>query len=333
MLDGNPRLFSISQACADCPLSTPCGAQLTDYACPDAWSATGPGGAAVSHPLKPGTLRELKLIGGATFDDIQAHRQPAIELPGYLPQLRNRSALRGAVPPGAYAIRATDVIKKRRVISAQELRERLDLPIQHPLVLLLFDRDRRLEEIWRRSHVVVPQIAEAGYSLVSSPSFSTYEPRPRTEYLINMRRSMLFFRWLQSAGAPTIPRVAWQVEADVRRIAQWVSENPDVSRVGIDLSTYRWTRTWRAQLDCLRLFDGLVGHRLSYLINGLTTEARCRAVFDSISPSRVTVTNATTQARIAPRQTRTAGDQSGVTFQARLAARYGVVIRAHADSV
>jgi hypothetical protein len=274
------------------------------------------------------TAQEIHELGGVGFDDIRAE---PIEIPGlplYLPQVRNRSSLSGFLSEQIYALRAKDVVKARAVLPAAEIRRRLGLQPRQLLVLLLFDTDEVLEDMWERSGPLIWQIAEAGYDAVVAPSFSTYVPRPRTEFMINTRRSMLYFQALLKAGVGAIPRLAWQVSADARRFGQWILANPCVELVALDWSTYRSSFDWRGQLEGLAIVETMTKGRLTYLINGATTEARCSQVFGLVPPSRVCITNATTQARIAPRRLRPVGDQTGVSFSPRCAVRRGVVERA-----
>lgn len=123
---------------------------MTDHACPEDFSANMPGGPAVSHPRKPGTLDELRELGGPGFEDIVALPTPTISLPSYTPQPRHRRSLQGFLAEDVYILRATDVVKKKRVIGAEEMRQSLGLRADQRLVLLLFDRDELLEEMWER---------------------------------------------------------------------------------------------------------------------------------------------------------------------------------------
>jgi hypothetical protein len=189
----------------------------------------------------------------------------------------------------------------------------------------LFDDDELLESMWTRGANLVRELADAGFDAVVSPSFSTYTPRPRTDFLINTKRSLLYFEALQVAGAYAIPRVAWIISHDARRMASWACENPSVETVALDLSTYRPPADWRKQLEGLEIFDSMTERRLSYLINGPTTQERCEQLYEIAGVDRVRITNATTQAQIPARSLRSTGDQTGPTFKARLAVQRGIV--------
>jgi Domain of unknown function (DUF4417) len=324
-MDGHLRLFSPSSICPGCPLKETCGAALTDHACPETWSPERPGGDPVSHPLKPGTMEELKDVNGPEFDDIVARPAPRLELPLYTAQIRYRTSLRGHLDEPVYFIRATGVIKSKQVTSAGEIRRDLGLKQDQRLIVLLFDDDELLESMWTRGATLVRELVDTGYDAVVSPSFSTYTPRPRTDFLINAKRSLLYFEALQIAGAYAIPRIAWTVSHDARRMANWTRENPSIETVALDLSTYRPPADWRNQLEGLDIFDSMTGKRISYLVNGPTTQERCEQLYEIAGADRVRITTATTQAQIPARSLRSTGDQTGPTFKARLAAQRRIV--------
>lgn len=327
-MDGHSRLFRLSSLCDECLFYETCGAADTKYACPEIWPADRPGGGGVSHPSKSETLREFEELGGPKFGTVKALSRVTLDLQPYTPQARNRRALKGYLHGDAYMLRATDVVRKHGVLSATEMRERLGLASGVRLYLLMFDRDKLLEQIWTRGLDLLKQIARSGYAAVISPSFSTYTPRPATEFMINSKRSLRYFVALQKHGVHAIPRVAWITSKDAIRFGIWIQENPLIEAVAIDLSTYRRAEDWREQIEGLELFDRLTDEKLTYLVNGVTTEQRCLDLFALLGVDRVRITNATTQARIQSRPLRTTGNQTGVSFSARLERRQGTVERA-----
>jgi hypothetical protein len=196
------------------------------------------------------------------------------------------------------------------------------------LIVLPFDRDEVIEKMWTRGAKLIVELAAADYDAIVSPSFSTYTPRPHTEFMINAKRSLIYFSALQTAGSYAIPRAAWIVSHDARRFAIWAQENPTVEMFAIDLATYRSAGDWREQLEGLELFDSMTEGRITYLINGATTERRCEQLFEIAGLSRVRITNATTQAQIPRPSLRSTGDQTGVTFKSRAEVRRGIVEQA-----
>jgi hypothetical protein len=292
-MDGPLSLFALCSLCETCPVRELCGAERTQYACRETQGLGDPGGDHVLHPRSVGLAEWESALDGLGFDQIHARPVQLPPLPSYIPQVENNLRLSGFLNDSTYAIRWHDAIRQGRVVPAAEIRARLGLRAEQPLVLLPFDRDELLERIWDR--ITVREIAEADYTLVASPSYSAWTPRPRTELLVNAKRSLSYFQALQDAGARAVPRVVWETERDVERFAGWVEANPCIELVALDLQTYRANRDWEHQLKGLARFDRTTGTRLAYLVNGPTVIERCRVLLEVIPAERLHLTNATAQ--------------------------------------
>jgi hypothetical protein len=281
--------------CGGCVWLNVCGAAGdSDYACRSRAQTVRESGPGVLHPGDPATAKYLRSVGGPEFDTISAASVVLPALPKYLPQLRTRHALAGSLDESIYAVRGDVAIGRRaKVLRADELRAVVGLSATQKLVLVLFCKDDVLERLWEESAVVLTGIAEAGYHLVVAPSYSTWTPRPRTEHLYNLKRSLIIYSALQRLGVPAVPRVAWVTRHDVQRFALWLEANPCVELVAVDSATYRSERDWRRLLDGLELLERLTLGRLRYLINGPTKPARHADVFGILAADRVCWTSAT----------------------------------------
>jgi hypothetical protein len=113
--------------------------------------------------------------------------------------------------------------------------------------------------------------------------------------MINSKRSLLYFRLLQAAGAHAIPRLAWIVSGNARDLGKRARAHSAVETFALDLSTYRGPEDWRNQLEGLQIFDTITGGRATYLINGPTVESRYERLFEIVEPGRLVITNATSQ--------------------------------------
>jgi Domain of unknown function (DUF4417) len=329
---GQPlRLFDplTGTLCDGCPWFEVCGAADSEHACRSIVRTVEECGPGVLHPSDPATGRYLRSVGGPGFDTVPAEPVTVADLPGYLPQVRTRSVLAGALDEPVYAVRVDVVIGRRaRVLAAAELKTRIGLRPTRKLVLLLFGQDCVLERLWNDSPALLPQIAMAGYDLVVAPSYSTWTPRPRTEHLYNLKRSLIFYRALQRLGVPAAPRLAWVTEQDIRRYAAWVLANPAVELVGLDWMTYRADSDWQGQMEGLGLLDRLTGRRLRYLINGPTTTSRYADIFTRVGLQRVCLTSST----LAPpppegdhQLSLGAGGRSATTFERRCAVQRSLI--------
>jgi hypothetical protein len=288
-----PRLFDVGvgSLCPACPALPVCDLARTDHACTPRWGSDRVGGEHVLHPAKADTPAFFKAVDGPGFSTVRALPFPRLEVPPYLPQIRMRRGLRGFLDESIYGVRAGVVIRSNSVLAASALKSHVGLPIQAKIVLLLFDADAVIERLYRNAKTMLPVLANAGYDLVVAPSYSCWWPRPRTDHIYNLKRSLWVFGALQKYGIPAVPRVAWGAREDVKRFAAWVQDNTSLDTVGVDLMTYRTTRWWQGQMDGLRLFDHDTGKHLRYLVNGPSELQRFIDIYDAIAPERTTVTN------------------------------------------
>lgn len=298
-MPAQPKLFEqAGPVCGHCPWQKDCGAMYGDKACRAKWSAKREGGGQVLHPAQPMTKKFMASVGGPGFDEIAAQALKLPQLPPYLPQLRIRKKLRGQLTGPAYSVTAGAVIGQRaQPLGAAKLREQVGLRADQLLVLLLFGKDKYLERLWDHREDFIPALAEGGFDLITGPSYSAWEPRPRPEYLYAAKRSQLVFAMLQDLGAPVIPRVVLGIPHDAKRFAGWANKNPVVTQVAVDLTTYRGRASFMEQLELIALFDQLTDGRLQYLINGPSTLERDLRLFEAIEPKRVSITNARSIAR------------------------------------
>lgn len=283
--------------CARCPWRDDCGAMLGDKACRARWKSKAWGGRQALHPAFRITAEFLADVGGPSFDGVTARPVQVPGLPRYMSLIRMRRVLNGQLRNPAYGISAGEVIGGRSSpLSAEAVRKLVGLAPDQLLVLLLFGKDKFLERLWDHRHQFLPELADAGFDLIVSPSYSLWEPRPRPEHLYALKRSLLVFEALQALGAPIIPRVAWSVAKDADRLARWAAD-PSLSHVGIDLTTYRGDRAFGDQLKLLQRFDRLSGARLSYLINGPSRLDRVQALYEAVSSERIHIANSRAIAR------------------------------------
>lgn len=282
--------------CRDCPVRDPCGAAESDQACRTAWGDALTGGVNVLHPRNPDTWEYLREIDGPEFDDIVARAQERLQLPAFFHQIRPVRILRGELLDPMYAVGPAKTVDRRRVLRCERLRELTGLDQDQEVGLLLFGKDDVLERLWARRFEAAAAIAAGNYYFCVAPSYSNYTGRPRPEFLYNAKRSLVFFQLLQEHGAHAIPRVAWLHASDARRFARWANANPTVDVVALDLASSS-EPYWRQEIALLALFDRLTRRRLSYLIHGPGTVARCVDLYRLLGLRRVHLTNARAIAR------------------------------------
>lgn len=298
-MEAQGKLFiSEGPLCPRCRWREDCGAMFGDKACRAKWKSKAWGGPQALHPSFRITAEFLDSIGGPGFENVIAQPVRVPQLTPYISLIRMRRDLRGQLHNSVYGITAGEVIGARsKPLSAQAVRDMIGLRADQLLVLLLFGKDKFLERLWNHRDQFLSELAHGGFDLIVAPSYSPWEPRPRPEHLYSLKRSLVIFQGLQELRAPAIPRVAWSIAKDAERLARWAADNPALSHVGVDLTTYRSSRNFATQLGLLNTFDRLSGSRLSYLINGPSRLDRIQALYDVVSPERIHIVNSRAIAR------------------------------------
>jgi hypothetical protein len=276
--------------CAGCVLRGPCGQADTPRACQPIFGDPRYGGLNVLHFAHDYLDHYFAEVRGPEFGDVRvAPRVAPLDFPLTMPRLYPLSSLQGLLSGRFYAVGADKALFERKeILRADDLREIVDIWGNQGLALMLYGKDPHMEELWRRRHSVVPEIAAAEYDFVSPPSFSARINHPPPEYLFNVKRSLIFFELLQEHGVPTAPRLAFLSEHDVRRAAAWCDEQEALDLITMDLAI-KVHGEWQRQLELLRLFDALTGKRLTYLIHGPAAPGRVLAIF-AVLGSRVRLT-------------------------------------------
>jgi hypothetical protein len=326
-MDGGQLAIDLGEGsyCGGCPAAGACGEIGTARACQPMYGDPRYGGTNVLHPARHDFGAYFAEVRGPAFDDVRALATPVLDLPLSTPRLRAKRDLRGLLYRPFYAVGPDQVIAGRRaVLSADDLRDLVDLWSNQGLALTLFGSDPEMEELWSRRREIVSQIAEAGYDFVAPPSFSARPNHPPAEFLYNAKRSLIFFEMLQAEGVASAPRLAWLSDHDVTRAAKWCNGQEAVELVTMDLAV-KQPGEWANQLRLLRRFDDLTGRRLAFFIHGPAAESRLIELFSILGP-RLRLTGS----RAISRPRRSAADfvsfaeeEEAVAFRSLMAAGAG----------
>lgn len=234
-------------------------------------------------------------IGGTvTFDDIRLSRWPWDErLPTFVPLLDSSASAtkmgqRFAWP--AYGVPLRRVISRTPgrsgELALQPRWERdgahacLDLdPHRQAAVLVGYAPDATLERFWQRRHAdgLIERIAAMGFDLVTTPDFSVFADQPRSEHLLNMRRTLVVADELDTAGVRTAPTVyAYRLE-DLRRWRDWIVDT-EPPLIFTPKHTLRGNEEWRRWAEPhLRYLAGeldAAGVTTRVLVSGVSSAQR-----------------------------------------------------------
>lgn len=108
-------------------------------------------------------------------------------------------------------------------------------------------QDPLVEAFWTRRWAdgLFDQIASMNWDVFLVPNPSLYLNQPRSEALINFRRSLMMACELQQHAPNTVvvPNVYWARKEDLDRWLEWIIENEPVA-MATNLQTFRWDDWW-----------------------------------------------------------------------------------------
>jgi len=219
--------------------------------------------------------RWLTEVGTLLLDDVIAKPESLPWLPPFVPQIK-----RGLSPLPRYpAYAVSSNIMQHEILSGCDLsgkRDLLGIPRQSAFVLLLHGKDRDVEPLWEWQDNAIKSIKSGAFDLVVPPDFSVMWDEPRFEHVLNMRRTLLFYRLLQDNDIPTVPHLFWYRPVDLHRHIEWLKANPCVSTIAVNVQQARETQVWRHILDGLGNLQRNVPHEVHFLLCGVSNPARIR---------------------------------------------------------
>ncbi|MEZ5996072.1 MAG: DUF4417 domain-containing protein [Hyphomonadaceae bacterium] len=143
-----------------------------------------------------------------------------------------------------------------------------------PFVLTGAGIDKPLERWWQMGERNRRRGAEAlwsiGPSLVTTPNYSLFSDRPRTDDLHAIKRIATVWEEFASAGLSTALHVNARTEHDYDRWGDFIGERPEVTHIASEFATCGLKRTeWH--IEQLGLLAEKVGRPLGFVVRGGTT--------------------------------------------------------------
>ncbi|WP_424892371.1 DUF4417 domain-containing protein [Streptomyces sp. XH2] len=221
--------------------------------------ADAPANACVTRtcPIRCGSRTDIAQwmadVGGTlTFDDITVDGTLPEGLPSFIPMTDGSSVTKldaslnwPAYGVGLRRVFSPDTHTLYPRFTKQSARQALDLKPHQKAVLVGYGEDPLVEAFWtrRRRDNLVERIAEQQWDLVLACNYSIYGDWPRTEHLLNMRRSLMLAQEFAEAGVPVVPNVYWFRLEDLERYAAWIEDAPPPA-IAVNVQTVRDNGTW-----------------------------------------------------------------------------------------
>lgn len=176
--------------------------------------------------LDPDFGAALAEVRGLNLGLTRAIEQSLPPLPRFLAQVDGTAVCSDLVRPTVAV--AFGILRRRagrEPRSHQTLTERLKVAPGTQVGLLLFAKDKVLEDLWRRRDRWIPTIADWRPGFVVAPDFSVWDGDPALGSQYNIVRSLRFFEALQRAGIPSIPHLYWGSQIQLDAWADWLRDN------------------------------------------------------------------------------------------------------------
>ena len=169
-------------------------------------------------------VARMREVGGLDFDNAprtSANSMPT--LPMVVPFVYHRYGRAAVLDEPIAALSLYELVDfatgKLRVTSRAELAARFLIPDGAQVILSGVDRDRPIERWWNSMDrgSLIESLSKLGITLVTTPNYSVLTDVPRTDNLHAMKRILLTWTEMASAGLPTALHVNARTEHDYLR--------------------------------------------------------------------------------------------------------------------
>ncbi|MEX2630740.1 MAG: hypothetical protein WD341_12445 [Tistlia sp.] len=221
-------------------------------------------------------VRRLREVGG--FD---LHKAPQIlplgvpDLPLVVPLIDHRYRRVEILTEPTVALPLYKVVNLRtgelHVRSRRELQDRFRIREDAQVLLSGVGRDPVIERWWELpdQSKLLAELRRLGVSLITSPNYSVLNDVPRTDNLYAMKKILLAWCEMMSAGVRTALHINARTERDYERWAELIRVRPEIETIAFEFGTGcgRGDRIeWHvAQLTHLAQF---VGRPLGLIVRG-----------------------------------------------------------------
>lgn len=155
----------------------------------------------------------------------------------------------------------------------RELEDEYLLAPHAPFVLSGTSVDSPLERWWHMGELNrrkgCEELWKIGPSLVTTPNYSLFSDRPRTDDMHAMKRIATVWEEFTSAGIVTALHVNARTEPDYKRWGDFIGERPEVTHIASELATCGVNRSeWHVEKLCE--IAATLGRPLAFVVRGGT---------------------------------------------------------------
>lgn len=227
-------------------------------------------------------------VGGTlAFDDLVLDPRLPAGLPRFIPQVDGHDvpAFDADLHWAAYGIGLRRVLSPttHRVypkFAGVRAHDALGLGPEQLAVLVSYAEDPLVERVWTDRARLIEEFAAQRWDLVLAPNFSMYGNQPRTEHLVNFRRSLALASEMAAAGIPAVPNVYWFRKEDLDRVIAWVDDVAPAA-IATNLQTFRTDQDWELMaLPGLTYLARNLAPEVTYIVTGSSRADRIATLIE-----------------------------------------------------
>lgn len=239
---------SLSLGCPTCPDFQRCGglhneARIMD--CTELCSCADKSKCDMVCRVRPTHyVQRVREVGGLELES--APRVPLLKppmLPSFVPWLDHKYGREGTLNEAFVALSLYDVVNlatgKVHARSRLELAERFRIPPDGAVILTGVGHDPQIERWWELKDraAVLSSLRELNIALVTAPNYSVLTNVPRPDNFYSMKRTLLTWTEIVSAGIPAALHINARTERDYENWTALIRERSEIEILAFEFAT------------------------------------------------------------------------------------------------
>lgn len=186
-------------------------------------------------------------VDGLDFATVKAKEIPCSPLPLFIPGICSSGFRKNKICLPWVTLSVSEIFKSQprknkgilRVPKSSlkdNLRKSFNLDPKTKIILLSYGPDKLIEKIWLDDEInYFPKIKQMGIEMATAFNFSLFWGECRLGQRINLKKSLKTFELYQKYNISSVPHIYWLNEFDLKEWIKWLSANPSVKIVSLNL--------------------------------------------------------------------------------------------------
>lgn len=189
-------------------------------------------------------VARMREVGGLGFDNAPRTSTNGVpQLPLIVPFVDHRYGRATILDEPVVALSLYELVNmatgKVHVASRGELAARFLISEGAAVVISGVDKDGPIERWWelKDRHSILAELKNLGITLVTTPNYSVLTDVPRTDNLHAMKRILLAWTEMASAGLATALHINGRTEQDYARWGRLITDRPEIEILAFEFAT------------------------------------------------------------------------------------------------